>query len=149
MESLQDNIKALETQINNKNLSKDQIGKYKNYYLHLKKSLRRFEEAIDEIKYGIAEDGEEIEEARTDKDDLDLLGEIEIGDKQEEKGEENNKSEKEGDFLGLNVETNALDLQPPQPTPTVQNQAPIQTRAEAFEFLSDNPSAEDFIKIIK
>jgi len=158
---LKDNINALENEISKNNLSKERIGKYKHYYLLLKKDLRRFEEAIDEINYG-NEERDTIKGKATAKDEaLDLL---DVDGNVKKNQPEQVGNEKEVDLLELDVNINDLDIitndvpvQQTQTEPVEDNlnllelvQQPLTfNQNDAFDFLSDKPSDENFIKIQK
>ena len=123
---------------------------YKTYCLNLKKDLRLFEEAIDEIKYGAEEKEPKKESSSNKENDIDLLGEIEIN------NDSNSTENKDVNFLDLEVESNPVELQNQTPqNQTFESPQPIQfgntiqNRPEAFDFLGDKPSAEDFIKLLK
>lgn len=158
---MKDNINALENEISKNNLSKERIGKYKHYYLLLKKDLRRFEEAIDEINYG-NEERDTNKGKKTAKDEaLDLL-DVDGNVKKNQPQQVGN--EKEVDLLELDVNINDLDIitndvpvQQTQTEPVEDNlnllelvqQPLIFKQNDAFDFLSDKPSDENFIKIQK
>lgn len=136
-------MKTLEQQIDSESMSRDKQATYKHYYLSLKKDLRLFEEAIDEVKYGYEDKSVPIDITATLEKDIDLLGDVDAN------MQRDSKNNKDVNLLDLDVGVETLDLQTkvadlePVPEPVYL----MPQREEAFDFLSDKPSAEDFINI--
>ena len=119
-------------------------GAYRHYYLTLKKDLRRFEEAADEIQYGQTQNAPTPQ--KEENEEVDLLG-------GEGDAEHTIPQQSEDvDLLDLCVPATPVpDVQLVELTPATETQqTPLpdaELRGEAFDFLSDKPSERDFINI--
>lgn len=150
-ERVKSNLAALESEINNKKLDQEKKDLYKIYYLTLKKELRDYEEAMDEIKYGDLDIKPRKHVEANKENELDLIGDE---DSNQNKNSKNASEEKNVNLLDLDVDLDALDVPvtsasqgPVFDQNLINNNVPV--RQEAFDFLGDKPSEDDFINLLK
>ena len=96
----------MKKRLQRKNLNDTDRAQAKQYYLKLKSAFRKFEEAIDNVKYGLDED-EEATKKKEANDELDFLADPEEKKQSSAKKEEKN----DVDLLDLDVQNNV-----PKPT---------------------------------
>jgi len=144
-------VTALEAHVDAVDVDGGTLATYRHYYLTLKKDLRLFEEAVDEIKYG----GEHLQtdaspqkrDTHADADkDVDFLGSA----GEEDTPDAGQKEEDAGNLLDLTLQVADVDLlgddanaplHTPEQTPPLPQQVPEPPlRGEAFDFLSEKPS---------
>lgn len=124
-------------------MSTSKQATYKHYYLSLKKDLRLFEEAIDEVKYEYEDKGVPKKITVNNEKDIDLLGDVNAY------IERDIKNDKDVNLLDLDVEieTTQLEAKVSDAAPVPEQIYVVPHREEAFDFLSDRPSEDNFINI--
>ena len=156
LERLRQQVAALERKVDAVDALPDALATYRRYYLTLKKDLRAFEQAADEVQYGQIDrqsrDKSDRKSSSSGEEEVDLL----------ELGEVHKKGKPvidtlqvqpdrnaEEDLLDLTVQApdtdllekvDAVEVQPTQLVHHTPVAVPMPEHREAFDFLSDSPS---------